>query len=135
MKKIIILYIPILFTTGCAYNNINVYDTIDEKNKTISVDVSTAGSLAGKLSQVLRRNGFTVYVKNKITDSGYITTKSQYELFVTADKTDVCFVGGIKYSFGISMVDLSNSQEVINFSGLRCEDNIVSKFEEIIQTK
>lgn len=130
----ILLTAIIISLSGCMQNDMIVYDYIDANQKTISVNVDATGGLSNKLTRVLRQNDFTVYIKNKQTDIGYTTIKSKYELFVNANALDMCVMGGIRYKFGISIVDLENSQEILNYSGTNCEPKIIEFFDELIKT-
>lgn len=128
MKKIIL---PIcILLTGCMSANITQYDNIT-KEKKISVTRTTSG-LSNSLINSLYAKNYDVYVKNKNTDAGYITTNSNYELLLDSYGYDICFVGGTAYSFSLSIIDLSNSKEIFNYSGNGCQDTIVSNFEKLI---
>ena len=118
---------------GCVSATITQYDNID-KSKNISVS-RTQSTLSSSLINTLYANDYDVFIKNKNTDVGYVTIKSNYELLVDANAYDICFVGGNAYVFSLSIVDLANSKEVFNYSGRGCHDTIVKNFTKLINNE
>ena len=130
MKKIYFLICVLFIVCSCAYTNTMHYMQMDKNDKTISLEPGALASIYGKLNSTLRKNGFTVYVKNKSKDIGYVSTKSRYELLVTGTPVDLCLVGGTKFNYVISIVDLKEWQEVFVMEGEECSNSIVPKFEK-----
>ena len=131
MKKIFMLPLCVSLL-GCVSATITRYDDV-QKNRKISV--ADDYFLSRDLINILHANNYDVFIKNKKTDIGYMTIKSNYELLVEAYGFDMCIVGGRAYNFSLSVVDLSTSKELFNYSGQGCHDTILDNFTKLINNE
>lgn len=137
MKKIIYVVIALLLV-GCGTHNLRTYKPLVIKEKSMTVP---AGSLylKGTLKDVLRKNGWRLYVdtdtigNEKETSKKVISKKqikSRYQMFVSYQIRDICLDGTTSGWYDISIIDNDNEEEVMSLSGAGCESAIASTFED-----
>jgi len=131
MKKSLILSL-LLFLSSCGNIRVTSYAPLDLYDKTVVVS-PVRGGLSADLNNVLRQEGFKVYIKNVNVDIGHSKLTSRYEMIYDLRAFDVCLIGGTAFNFSITMVDLIDNTEVFNLSGRECQDKIVDAFRELFK--
>lgn len=136
MRKYILLICLFLGACGSVHN-IYTYNTIDNKDKIISVNANNLNEMHQELKQALRNAGFKVLVKNDSKDSGYTKSTSRYELSDNFGKSlnEICPFPEDGISYAISVIDLKNSEEVFSMQGHDCKQGIIDNFNILIRNK
>lgn len=135
MKKYICICLTFFMCAACSSHYVSRQKNIDMDQKTIAVSVSRTNKLTTQIMEDLYAQNFDVFVKNKLTDDGYSNTNSRYELFVSSYADGSCWLPYDRYTFNISVVDLTDSREVFYYSGTQCIGTINETFIKLIRNE
>ena len=136
--KNILLILAIIFYSGCASHNVNVYGKIDVSNKTVTVPPGSKG-LKGDIKKVLAQRGWklVVYRGPSVTEGNlgkntkieqYDTFNSRYRLMVVSDVYDICLNFSPAITYDISFIDNESGSEIFTIDGRGCESDVVKAF-------
>jgi hypothetical protein len=140
VNKTIFSVLIVLLLFGCGgIHNVQIYGSIDNNNKTVTVPPGSDG-LKGKLKEALSQDGWKLFVyrgpsvtegeigeKTKVQQ--YETFNTKYRLVVSSYQFDVCILPSspaIRYD--ISFIDNDSGTEVFTINGRSCESEVVEKF-------
>ncbi len=145
MNKTIFSVLIVLLLFGCGFHNVQIYGSIDNNNKTVTVPAGSDG-LKGKLKQALSQDGWKLFVYRgpSVTEGeiGETTKVQQYETFNTKYRLVVswyefglCFLSssGPPIHYDISFIDNDSGREVFTINGENCESDVVKKFKDVLK--
>lgn len=145
MKPTLLIFLATLFV-GCASYNVQLYGSVDQTNKTVTVPAGSGG-LKGELKKALYQGGWKLVIhrgpsvtegelgkKTKIEQ--YDTFNTKYHLIVTSQQVGTCLNFGFPPSifYDISFIDNDSGTEVFTIDGRGCESTVVKKFENILSS-
>ncbi len=143
MKAIIISLVMLVFFISCASHNVQLYEKIDNSNKTVTVPPGSSG-LTGKLKKALSEDGWKLAVyrgpsvvegelgeKTKLQQ--YDTFNTRYRLIVSFSQFDLCFNFSPAIRYDISFIDNQSGTEAFTMDGRDCESDVVEKFKDILR--
>lgn len=137
MKSIVLMCI-VVFLGGCASHNIQLYGSVDQSNKTVTVPPGSKG-LKGELKKALSQNGWklAVYRGPSVTEGElgkntkieqYDTFNTKYRLIVSSRQYDICLNFTPAITYDISFIDNHSGAEIFTIDGRGCEPDVVEKF-------
>ena len=146
MKKILIMLFCVAFLFGCGTHNLRAYKPLIKSERSITVPPG-GRALTGAIKDLLKKNNWTLFIDTetviheghevpsfKITSKK--TLKTRYELLVSFSQFDTCIPrGDPAIAYDISIIDNTDSEEVMNLSGEGCQSHVIEKFEEWLNNK
>ena len=132
-----------VFSFGCYPFHINEFSKIDSADKTVFVPLGE-GAIVGELKEVLRDQGWKVFVeenRQQITEgtNGEKTelktqslSNARYRLLISSTVNLTNFAGTV-YDYEISFVDNKTGQEAFTLHGRDEEGGIRNHFEEALK--
>jgi len=141
MKLALLMAVAILIA-GCASHNIQLYGTIDQANKTVTVPAGSKG-LKGELKKLLSQKGWklAVYRGPSISEgelgkrtriAQYDTFNTKYRLLVSSRQFDICLNLSPAITYDISFIDNNSGAEIFTIDGRDCESDVVEHFENAL---
>lgn len=138
MKTIkIIPLLLLLLISSCA--SITGFSTIDNTAKTITMP--PGAGLTSDIKVMLRKNNWKTMVDqgpSKTTGTSgqnisldhYDTFHTRYRMYVDYNQYDVCFPKfDPAYNFNLAIVDNQSGEEVMNYGGQACRNQIIKNLE------
>ena len=141
MKSIALMCVLVLLG-GCASHNIQLYGSVDQSNKTVTVPAGSKG-LKGDLKKALSQKGWqlAVYRGPSVTEGEfgkntkieqYDTFNTKYRLIVSSRQYDLCLNFTPAITYDISFIDNQSGAEIFTIDGRGCEPDVVKKFENAL---
>jgi hypothetical protein len=118
----------ILSLAGCKVTNVNIYNPIDNADKTMTVPAYDSVLLEA-FKQRLQKNGWRLTLDQQPTPAAGTPSLTRYSLTMRQAPGDPCYPkGGVEVNFEFVVMDNKTHDAVLTGSGRDCSDTTADKF-------
>ncbi len=143
IQNVVLVFFAASILVGCASNNVQIYASVDQNSKTVTVPAGSKG-LKGDLKKGLSDHGWkmSVYSGPEVVEGyqgkntklqRYDTFNTRYSLFVESRQYDYCFTGSPAVNYELSLIDNKSGSEVVTMDGRNCQDDVVKQFTDALK--